>query len=122
MNIQSVRTYVAALVGVLLARLIAAVPVIADTIAWVDGVFAEAGFAGISAAALVGSVITAAAVLAYQKAAQWFGDRWPKLETVLLGSAVRPVYDTDTADDFDDVDELDDVDDDDAFEDTPAAA
>ncbi|UOQ58085.1 hypothetical protein MUN78_04365 [Leucobacter allii] len=97
MNIQSVRTYIAALVGVLLLRLVAAVPAIAAVIDWIDGVFLEAGLAGASALALVTAAITAAAVLAYQKAAQWFGDRWPHIEKWMLGSSARPTYDPEHA-------------------------
>lgn len=92
MNIQSRRTFIAALVGVLIARLVAAVPVISDTLAWVDGVFAEAGYAGLSALALVNAVVVAGVILAYQKIAQWLGDRWPSVEKWLLGSDARPHY------------------------------
>lgn len=92
MNIQSVRTFVAALVAVLIVRLVAAVPAIAAVIVWADGLFAEAGYAGISALALVQAAITAAAILLYQKIAQWLGDRWPKIEKWMLGSDARPHY------------------------------
>ena len=92
MSIQSIRTFVAALVGVLLVRIITAVPAIAYGIAWVDGVFAEAGYAGLSALAIVQAVITAAVILAYQKIAQWLGDRWPSIEKWMLGSSARPHY------------------------------
>lgn len=92
MNIQSVRTFVAALVGVLIVRLVAAIPAVADVFAWVDGVFVDAGYASISAPALVQAVITAAVILFYQKAAQWLGDRWPNIEKVMLGSSSRPHY------------------------------
>lgn len=92
MNIQSRRTFFAAMIGVLLARLVAAVPVIADTLAWVDGIFAEAGYAGISALAVVNAVVVAAVILLYQKAAQWLGDRWPSVEKWMLGSDARPSY------------------------------
>lgn len=92
MNVQSRRTFVAALVGVLLARLVASIPVIADAIAWGDGVFAEAGYAGISVLALVNAVLTAGIILGYQKVAQLIGDRWPDAEKYLLGSDARPHY------------------------------
>lgn len=92
MNIQSVRTFVAALIGVLLVRLVAALPAVAAGIAWADGVFAEAGYAGISALALVQAVVTAAVILAYQKIAQRLGDRWPDVEKWMLGSSARPSY------------------------------
>lgn len=92
MNIQSIRTFVAALAGVLIVRLVAAIPVIADMIAWVDGVFAEAGYAGISTLALVQAAITAAVVLLYVKLAQWLGDQWPSVEKWMLGNDARPHY------------------------------
>jgi len=92
MTTQSTRTFVAALIGVALLRLVAAIPVIADVLAYIDGIFAQAGYAGISTLKLVEVAITAAAILLYQKAAQWIGDRWPKIEVYLLGSAARPHY------------------------------
>ncbi len=92
MNIQSTRTFIAALVAVLVVRLVALVPAIAETLAWVDDIFAEAGYGGLSALALVQAAITAAAILLYQKIAQWLGDRWPKIEKWMLGSDARPHY------------------------------
>lgn len=92
MTIQSIRTFIAALAGVLIVRLVAVIPVIAETLEWIDGVFAEAGYPGLSALALVQAAITAAAVLLYQKAAQWLGDRWPSIEKWMLGNAARPHY------------------------------
>lgn len=89
---QSVRTFVAALAGVLITRIAAAIPAIGDTLAWVDGVFAEAGYGGISALVLVQAVVTAAVILLYQKVAQWLGDRWPGIEKIMLGSDARPSY------------------------------
>lgn len=92
MTIQSIRTFVAALVGVLVVRLIAIVPPVADGLAWVDGVFDEAGYGGLSALALVQAAITAAAIVLYQKIAQWLGDRWPSIEKWMLGNSARPHY------------------------------
>ncbi|MFF8817824.1 hypothetical protein ACF07D_07495 [Leucobacter sp. NPDC015123] len=92
MNIQSVRTFVAALVGVLIVRLVAAIPAVADVFAWVDGVLAEAGYAAVTALAIVQAVVTAGVILLYQKAAQRLGDRWPNIEKVMLGSSARPHY------------------------------
>lgn len=89
---QSLRTFIAALVGVLITRIAAAVPAIAAGLAWVDGVFAEAGFAGLSTLVLVQSAVTAGVILAYQKIAQWLGDRWPAAEKWMLGSEARPSY------------------------------
>ena len=89
---QMKRTFFAAVAGVLVARMIAAVPWLAAAIAWLDGVFAEAGFAGVSALALVQSVVIGAMILLYQWLVQALGDRWPKIEAFLLGSAARPEY------------------------------
>ncbi|MHA3724307.1 hypothetical protein ACXR2T_10550 [Leucobacter sp. HY1910] len=89
---QSTRTFIAALVGVLITRIVAAVPAIGSVLAYVDGVFVEAGFAGLSALVLVQAVVTAAVILAYQKIAQWLGDRWPNVEKWMLGSDARPSY------------------------------
>lgn len=89
---QSTRTFIAALVGVLITRIVAAVPVIAAALGYVDGIFAEAGFAGISALAIVQAAATAGVILAYQRVAQWLGDRWPDIERWMLGSAARPHY------------------------------
>ncbi|MGW9019857.1 hypothetical protein ACWGOE_00050 [Leucobacter chromiiresistens] len=61
MTIQSARTFIAALVGVLIVRLISLLPAVADAIAWADGVFAEAGYGGLSALALIQAAITALA-------------------------------------------------------------
>lgn len=92
MTIQSIRTFIAALVGVLIVRLIALLPAVADAIAWADGVFAEAGYGGLSALALIQAAITALAILLYQKIAQWLGDRWPSIEKWMLGNSARPHY------------------------------
>lgn len=92
MNIQSVRTFVAALIGVLIIRIVGAIPAVADAFAWIDAVFAEAGYAAVSGLAVVQAVITAAVILGYQKVAQWLGDRWPSVEKWMLGSDSRPHY------------------------------
>ena len=92
MQDQKVRTFVAAFVGVLIARLVAAIPVISDTFAFVDGIFAEAGYAGLSTLALVQAATTAVVILLYVQLAQWLGDRWPSVEKVMLGSDARPSY------------------------------
>ncbi|MEV8336962.1 hypothetical protein [Leucobacter sp. NPDC077196] len=92
MTIQSIRTFIAALVGVLIVRLIALLPAVADAIMWADDVFAEAGYGGLSALALIQAAITALAILLYQKIAQWLGDRWPSIEKWMLGNSARPHY------------------------------
>lgn len=89
--VSTIRMFVPALVGVLLARLAAAVPAVADTIHWIDGVFVEAGMAGISVLVVVQSVLTAAVISGYYWLVRRFGDRWPLAEW-LLGSPRTPSY------------------------------
>ncbi|WP_416444770.1 hypothetical protein AB3K78_15600 [Leucobacter sp. HNU] len=89
--VSMIRMFVPALVGVLLARLAAAVPAVADAIHWIDGVFAEAGMAGISVLVVVQSVLTAAVISGYYWLVRRFGDRWPFAEW-LLGSPRTPSY------------------------------
>ncbi len=89
---QSVRTFIAAVVGVLIVRLVGSVPTLAAILEWIDGVFAEAGYAGLSALALVQAAVIAGVILLYQKLAQWAGDRWPAAERWMLGSDARPHY------------------------------
>lgn len=89
---QSIRTFIAALVGVLITRIIALFPAVQDLFVWIDGVFAEAGYPGLSILAVVQAVIIALVILLYQKVAQWLGDRWPRVEKIMLGSDARPSY------------------------------
>ena len=89
---QAVRTFIAAIVGTLIVHLIGILPTVADVLAWIDGIFTEAGYPGLSALALVQAAVTALVILAYQRVAQWLGDRWPKIEAIMLGSAKRPTY------------------------------
>ena len=44
-----------------------AIPAVADAFAWIDAVFAEAGYAAVSGLAVVQAVITAAVILGYLK-------------------------------------------------------
>lgn len=90
--IQERRTFIAALIGVLITRVIAIFPVVQDAFAFVDGIFAEAGYPGISILAVIQAIIIASVILLYQKLAQWLGDRWPDIEKWLLGSSARPHY------------------------------
>ncbi|MBL5975385.1 MAG: hypothetical protein D3X82_16955 [Candidatus Leucobacter sulfamidivorax] len=89
---QSIRTFIAAAVGVLIVRLVGAVPALADALAWTDQLFADMGYAGLSALALVQAAVIAGVILLYQKLAQWLGDRWPAAERWMLGSDARPHY------------------------------
>lgn len=93
-----VRTVVPALIGVLLARLIAGVPAIADLLAWVDGVIVEAAQAGgvplvgVTAVWLIQGGLTALVIWAYYRIARLAGDHWPAVEKWMLGSEARPSY------------------------------
>lgn len=99
-----VRTVVPALIGVLLARLIAAVPIITVILEWVDGVIVAtaaalaaqgvvgAPLAGITAMWLIQGALTALVIWAYYRIARLLGDRWPAAERWMLGSESRPHY------------------------------
>lgn len=89
---QSIRTFIAAVVGVLLTDLVGAVPAVASVLAWIDDLLSRAGYGGISVLLVLQAVVTALIILLYQKIAQWFGDKWPKVESVMLGSSARPIY------------------------------
>lgn len=91
-KVQNRRTFIAALVGGLLARLVGAVPGIAAVFEWVDSLFVEIGYPGLRLLDLVTAAAAALVIVAYQRIAQAIGDRWPKAETVMLGSAARPHY------------------------------
>lgn len=103
-RIATVRTVMPALIGVLLARLIAAVPFIAVILEWVDGVIVEtadalsaqgvvgAPLAGITAMWLIQGALTALVIWAYYRLARILGDRWPAAERWMLGSESRPHY------------------------------
>ncbi|PRI10908.1 hypothetical protein [Leucobacter massiliensis] len=93
-----VRTVVPALIGVLLARLIAAVPGIAAALAWIDGVLVEAAAAGgvplvgVTAAWLIQAALTALVIWAWYALARHLGRRWPSFEKWMLGSEATPHY------------------------------
>lgn len=91
-HVQLIRTYLPAMVAVLLSRLAAAIPALADAIAFVDEVFAEAGWVGVSVLAIVQAVVIAGVIVLYQRIAQALGDHWPRAEALLLGSSERPIY------------------------------
>ena len=91
-NVQRIRTYLPAMVAVLLARLVVQVPALAEGIATIDAIFAEAGWVGFSVLTIVQAVVLAAVILLYQVVAQKLGDRWQWIERLMLGSASRPTY------------------------------
>ncbi len=89
---QTSRTFVAALIATLVARAVAAIPLIADILDWVDGVLVESGAVGVTALGVLQALAVAVSILLYQKGAQWIGNRWPGAEKFLLGSNLRPIY------------------------------
>ena len=97
-RIAAVRTIVPALIGVLLARLIAAVPAIGRVLEWIDGVLVDAAEAGgvpligVTAAWLIQGALTALVIWAWYQIARKLGDRWPAVERWMLGSDARPHY------------------------------
>ena len=91
-HVQLIRTYLPAMIAVLIARILAAFPAVAHVVEVIDGIFIEAGWLGVSVTWLVQAALVALILLAYQRAAQRLGDRWPKVEAVMLGSAQRPTY------------------------------
>lgn len=82
--ISTIRTFVPALIGLLIARLVAEVPAVADAIAWVDGVI------GAPTATLLGLVGAALVIAAYYWVVRRLATRWPWLEG-FLGSTKTPV-------------------------------
>lgn len=90
--IQRIRTYFPAVIAVLVTKIVAAIPALAQGIAYVDEVFAEAGWAGVSVLTVVQAVVIAATILLYQIVAQKLGDRWQWIERLMLGNASRPTY------------------------------
>jgi len=95
-TVQKIRTFVPAIAGVIVARILGAiltaVPAVADVIRWVDGVLVEAQILGVSTLEVIKAVLIALVILGYQSIAQWLGDRWPRIEALMLGSASRPDY------------------------------
>lgn len=94
------RTIIPALIGVLLAQLIAKLPAFAAVLGWADEVLADtAEAAGLPAAqftavAILNALLAAVVVWAWYRLARTLGDRWPSLEKWMLGSAERPQYPT----------------------------
>lgn len=84
--VATIRTGVPALIGLLIARLIAAVPQVADVIAWLDVQV------GGSTTVILGAIATAAVIAGYYWLARKVGDRWPFVQRWLLGSSKIPTY------------------------------
>ncbi|MGX9348178.1 hypothetical protein [Microbacterium sp. KNMS] len=82
--IAAIRTGVPALVGLVLAQLIALVPAVGDALAWLDQA------AGIEVARVLELVATAAVIVGYYATVRWLAKRWPWVEG-FLGSTKTPV-------------------------------
>lgn len=89
--IATIRTGVPALVGLILAQLIAHVPVVAEIITFIDrelSLITE----GVPVAQILAAAATAGVIAAYYYAARLVGARWPVVEKWLLGRSVVPIY------------------------------
>lgn len=84
--VATIRTTVPALVGLVIARVVAQVPAVADWLGWLSGQL------GTPAEGVLTAVATAAIIGAYYWTARKLGSRWPWLEKWLLGSSLVPVY------------------------------
>lgn len=93
--VATIRTGVPALVGLILATLIAKIPAVAEVIAWIDTNLAELT-GGVPITTLLQLVATAAVISLYYFLARKAGDRWPQMERWLLGSSRTPVYAVET--------------------------
>lgn len=82
--VSTIRTFVPALIGLLIARLVAAVPAVADVIVWIDGVI------GAPTTTILGVVAAALMIAAYYWLVRRLATRWPWLEG-FLGSTKTPV-------------------------------
>lgn len=82
--VSTIRTFVPALIGLLIARLVAAVPAVADAIAWLDTVI------GAPTTTMLGVVVAALVIAAYYWLVRRLATRWPWLEG-FLGSTKTPV-------------------------------
>lgn len=89
--IATIRTGVPALIGYLLAQLIAAVPVVADVIAFLDKNLSELTL-GVPLVHIIEAAAVAGVIALYYWTARKVGAKWPKLERYLLGSELTPVY------------------------------
>lgn len=88
--VATIRTVVPALVGMILAALIAKIPLIATVISWIDANLSDVT-GGVPVAQLLGLIATAGVVAAYYWTVRKLADRWPLAER-LLGSSKTPVY------------------------------
>lgn len=87
----TIRTAVPAMIGWLLAQLIARIPVIADGITTIDALLAQTA-PGYTVAVLLNGAAIGAVVALYYWAARELGQRFPRVEKWLLGRSATPVY------------------------------
>lgn len=92
--IALIRTYVPALVGALLAFVIAHVPAVAQWIATADSLLAAFGYVGVSVTVLLQAVLVALVIGLYYWLARKIGSKWPGAEKWLLGHSATPSYAT----------------------------
>jgi len=89
--VATIRTGVPALVGLILAHLIAAVPAVADAIVLIDN-HLSAITEGVPVATVLQLAATAGVITGYYYLARLAGAKWPWLEKWLLGKSLVPVY------------------------------
>jgi hypothetical protein len=90
--IALIRTAVPALVGALLAFVIAHIPGVAGIIAVINGLLVAWGFAGVSVSVILQALVVGAVIALYYWIARQVGRRWPAAEKWLLGHGGLPVY------------------------------
>lgn len=90
--IALIRTGVPALIGAFLAWLISRIPAVADVIAMIDQVLANADFAGVTVLGILQAIAIAAVIAAYYWLARKLSERFPALGKWLLGSSLVPTY------------------------------
>lgn len=90
--IALIRTYVPALVGAVLAFIVAHVPVVASYIDAIDSTLASLGYAGASVTVLLQAVLVSAVIGLYYWLAQLLASKWPAAQKWLLGHSATPMY------------------------------
>lgn len=89
--IATIRTGVPALVGLILANLIAKVPAVADVLTFIDTNLSLITD-GVPVAQWLALAATAGVIAAYYYLVRLAGTRWPAVEKWLLGKSLVPVY------------------------------
>jgi hypothetical protein len=89
--VATIRTGVPALIGYLLALLIAAVPAVADVLAFLDAQLSTITF-GVPVIAVLQAAAVAAVIAGYYWVARKIGSKYPAAEKWLLGRSLVPIY------------------------------